>query len=246
MDNRKKERFLQRWRRYFHETALPVVFFYTDREVDGISTEPSVGHRCIFADIRQALEGKIVVLKKETIGCFGGRRYLGFEGGFRADFEYFLSCGKEGMEGERYKKSPELVKEIMKKLPSFRAPHPFMVFKRWDMVEEKDMPEVVIFFASPDVISALFTLANFDKADDNVICPFGSGCSSVVLYPYLQRFSPEPKCVLGLFDISARPYFDPSILSFAMPTERFFEMVENMDESFLRTRSWQSLRPRIL
>jgi hypothetical protein len=37
-----------------------------------------------------------------------------------------------------------------------------IVFKRWDTLDEADSPEVVIFFAPPDVISGLFTLAIAD------------------------------------------------------------------------------------
>ncbi len=39
------------------------------------------------------------------------------------DFEYFLSCGIPGkLEGERYKKSPEMVKEYLKHTPATKAP----------------------------------------------------------------------------------------------------------------------------
>jgi hypothetical protein len=45
---------------------------------------------------------------------------------------------------------------------SAKLPIVFYVFKRWDTLDEADSPEVVIFFAPPDVISGLFTLANAD------------------------------------------------------------------------------------
>ncbi|MDL5501744.1 MAG: DUF169 domain-containing protein, partial [Candidatus Methanoperedens sp.] len=76
---------------------------------------------------------------------------------------------------QRYKKSPELVKELMNKQPVFRAPAKYIVFKRWDMLEESDNPAVVIFFARPDVMSGLFTLSGFDESEPNgVIAPFGA------------------------------------------------------------------------
>jgi hypothetical protein len=53
-----------------------------------------------------------------------------------------------------------------------------------------DDPEVVIFFAQPDVLSGLFTLANYDEADPNgVFAPFAAGCGSIVHYPYLEKDS---------------------------------------------------------
>ena len=150
------------------------------------------------------------------------------------------------MKGERYKKSPDLVKESLKYVPSFKAPKEFIVFKRWDKLEESDSPEVVIFFARPDVLSGLFTLANFDEAEPNsVISPFGSGCASIVLYPYLERESNHPKAVIGMFDPSARPHVPRNMLTFSLPMSRFTRMIDNMEESFLTTDTWRRQFKRI-
>jgi len=52
-----------------------------------------------------------------------------------------------------------------------------MHFTRWDQLTETDDPDVVIFFARPEALAGLFTLANFDQGDPNgVICPMGEGC----------------------------------------------------------------------
>ena len=163
------------------------------------------------------------------------------------DFEYFLSYGIPGkLTGERYCKSPELVKEIMKHLPAFKAPGRFIVFKRWDKLEESDYPEVVIFFAEPDVLSGLFTLARFDEVEQNaVFTPFGSGCSTIVQYPYLERDSAHPRGVIGMFDISARPFVPNNVLTFSVPMNKFVTMIENMEESFLITDSWLKIQKRI-
>ena len=65
----------------------------------------------------------------------------GLPGELRPEFEYFLSYGIPGkMEGERYKKSPELVREALKMLPSFAAPGRFIVFKRWDRLHRIGLP----------------------------------------------------------------------------------------------------------
>jgi uncharacterized protein (DUF169 family) len=108
-------------------------------------------------------KGKAFCFDAESIACFGGKRYLGFSEEVRPDFDYFLSCGIPGkVEGERYKKTPELVAQSVKLAPRFKAPAKFIVFKRWDSLEKQDEPDVVIFFATPDVISGLFTLARYD------------------------------------------------------------------------------------
>ena len=68
------------------------------------------------------------------------------------------------MEGERYLRTPEHVKEFLKYQQRLPVGGKNLVFKRWDKLEEHDNPEVAIFFATPDVLSGLFTLANFDQA----------------------------------------------------------------------------------
>jgi hypothetical protein len=61
------------------------------------------------------------------------------------------------MEGERYKKSPELLLQAVNHMPKMEAPCQFTTWKRWDKLEEYDAPEVVVFFAAPDILSGLFT-----------------------------------------------------------------------------------------
>jgi hypothetical protein len=192
-------------------------------------------------------KGKSMCFDVESIGCFGGKGYLGFSEKLRPNFEYFISCGIPGeMEGERYKKSPELVKELMKNQPVFKAPAKYIVLKRWDLLEESDKLDVVIFFARPDVISGLFTLCGYDESEPNgVIAPFGAGCASIIQNPYLEKDSDQPRGFIGMFNVSARPYVSADELTFAAPINKFERMVGNMDESFLITESWKKVQKRI-
>jgi hypothetical protein len=135
---------------------------------------------------------------------------------------------------------------VVKGLPKFKAPSRYVVFKRWDKVAKDEDPQVVIFFGTPDVISGLFTLANFDVAESNgVFSPFGAGCATIVLYPFLEQSSSHPRGVLGMFDVSARPCVAADTFTFAVPMGRFVEMVGNMEESFFITGSWGKVRKRI-
>jgi uncharacterized protein (DUF169 family) len=247
METRRKEDFLTRWEKYFGGAELPIAFWYTDDEREAGRADPPKDHRCFLADLKKIRQGADLRFDLETIGCSGGRRYLGFAETVRPNFEYFLSCGIPGvLEGERYKKSPELVQEFERRSPGFTAPARHIVFKRWDRLGEKDDPAVVIFFAPPDVLSGLFTLANFDEADLNgVHCPFCAGCGSIVKYPFLERNATRPRAVLGMFDVSARPYVPGQTLSFAVPMNKFAAMAANMDESFLTTKSWKTIRGRM-
>ncbi|MBN2688248.1 MAG: DUF169 domain-containing protein, partial [Deltaproteobacteria bacterium] len=152
MDKALRDSFTKKWNKYFPGADLPIGFYYTDVKEDKWMAKPAKGHRCIIGDLAQVRKGKTRCFDVHTIGCEGGRRYLGFQEHQRPDFEYFLSYGIPGrLEGERYKKSPELVKEVMKQQALFKAPAKYIVFKRWDVMEESDEPLVIIFFAPPDV-----------------------------------------------------------------------------------------------
>ncbi|MGD0352309.1 MAG: DUF169 domain-containing protein [Dehalococcoidia bacterium] len=247
METSYKEKFTMLWKKYFNGAELPITFYYTDEEGHADLVKPGSVHRCVIAALLKVRKGTSLCFGADSVGCFGGKRYLGFEENIRPDFEYFLSCGIPGkMEGERYKKSPELVKESMQYSPASKATARYIVFKRWDMLETSDDPQVVISFAEPDVLAGLFTLASFDEADPSgVMAPFGSGCSTIVYYPYLQIESMRPKGIIGMFDISARPFVPKNVLTFSVPMNKFIRMIENMRESFLITDSWAKVKKRI-
>jgi uncharacterized protein (DUF169 family) len=247
MDMNLKEKFIELWKTYFNGSELPMVFYYTDQGGRVEVVKPPSGHQCFIGVLSKVRRGTSLCFDINSIGCGGGKKYLGFTEDIMPNFEYFLSCGiPRKLEGERYKKSPELVKETMKKMPQFKAPAKFIVFKRWDRLENLDDPEVAIFFARPDVLSGLFTLTNFDETEPNgVFAPFSSGCGSMVQYPYLEKNSVRPRGVLGMFDPSARPYIPEDTFTFALPMNKFIRMIENMKESFLVTASWGKVRARI-
>jgi uncharacterized protein (DUF169 family) len=247
MDMQLKERFLERWKKYFDGANPPITFYYSNETGDLELVKPPSGHQCFIGVLSRVQKGASLVFDAASMGCPGGKRYVGFTDEIMPNFEYFLSCGIPGkLEGERYKKTPELVKEAMKNMPVFKAPAQFIVFKRWDKLEQADRPEVVIFFAPPDILSGLFTLTNFDEAEPNgIFTPFSAGCGTIVQYPYLEKDSTRPRGVLGMFDVSARPFVPKETLSLALPMNKFERMVENMDESFLITPSWDKVRGRI-
>lgn len=247
MDMKIKETCIGLWGKYFDRAELPIVFYYTDRQGCAELVKPPSGHRCVIAELSNVRRGRALCFDAHSIGCGGGKKHLGFAEEIMPNFEYFLSYGIPGkLEGERYKKSPELVKEAMKRSPQFKAPARFIVFKRWDMLEKLDNPEVVVFFAPADVLSGLFTLANFDETELNaVFAPFAAGCGSIVQYPYLEKDSDSPRCVVGMFDVSARPYVPEDALTFSVPINKFLRMIENMEESFLITPSWSKVKKRL-
>ncbi|MDY6801622.1 MAG: DUF169 domain-containing protein [Bacteroidota bacterium] len=242
-----RDHFIKQWKKYFGNAELPVAFYYnktTDTEVVTAKKEWS----CFICDLVPVRKGHNLSFNKSSLGCGGARRYLGYSDKMRPNFEYFLSCGIPGeLEGERYKQTPEMVNELMKNHQTIPANNRNIIFKRWDKLTEKDQPEVVIFFAKPDVLSGLFALANFDQTDPNggAITPFAAGCCSIVHYPYMEINKENPRAVIGMFDTSARPCVSDNTLTFALPMKKFEKIISYMDESFLITDTWETIRKRI-
>lgn len=247
MDIKVRDRFTELWKRYFNDASLPLAFQFTDDAAKAPRASKSKGHRCIIADLGLVKRGKSLLFDSENLGCMGSRRYLGFAGSLCPEFNYFLSCGIPGkVEGERYKKSPEMVGEFMQKSTFMDAPKSNIVFRRWDMLMEDDEPEVVIFLERPDVIAGLYTLSNYDRSDPfSVITPFGSACMTTMMYPLLEGRNENPRSVLGLWDPSARPFVPPGTLSLSMPFKRLLALIEFMEESFLSTPTWEMIQHRI-
>jgi uncharacterized protein (DUF169 family) len=239
--------FLPRWDEYFPGAALPICYFYTDDPLEQDLEDTINQDRCLIGNLQRVQDGHSYVYDAHTPGCSGGKRYSGFSSKLRPNFEYFLSCGIPGeLDGERYKKSPQLVEEYLKNHPPFEAPAKYLVFKRLDKLTPTENPSAVIFFAAPDVLSGLFTLANYDHSDPNgVVTPMGSGCASIINYPYQEAQVENPRCILGMFDVSARPSMPAEKLTFTIPMRRFEQMVHNMDESFLISKSWDLVRKRM-
>lgn len=201
---------------------------------------------CVIAMLAAAAKGKIAAFTRETTPCLGGRAGLAFEKYPLGWIEYFLSCGGNGVERcERYKKNPELARKFIVDVPNAlieRLPprKKFLLFKPLELVEEK--PEVVIFLANADQISALVTLANYDSPNNDAVkILFGAGCAQTFLYPLAEK----KFCFVGLTDPSARKFLDKDLLSFAVSYEKFLELESCAAGSFLTADAWQKIFGRI-
>ncbi len=173
---------------------------------------------------------------------------MGFLEKARPNIEYFLSCGIPGeLEGERYIKTPELARKYFGTMKPKPAPANYCVFKPVEHFQGGDVkPEVVAFFATPDILSGLFTLTNYAlETTDAVYAPFGSGCSTILTYPLKEAEKEAPRAVIGMFDVSARPMVENETLTISMPYSVFSKLLENVFESFLQTESWKKVLNRI-
>ena len=242
--------YTEQWKAFQEALGLkepPLGVYYTNDKPEGIT--PKAGVRaCMIGLLKQARKkGKTVFFDRDHFGCPGGGYYMGFLETPRPNIEYFLSCGIAGqMEGERYIKTPELAREYFGRMKPRPAPATYCVFDPIEKFQEEKKPEVVAFFAPPDILSGLFTLTNYSlERTDAVHAPFGSGCSSILTHPLREAEKQEPSAILGMFDVSARPMVEKDGLTLSMPYPVFLKLLENVSGSFLETESWKKLRERI-
>src|SRR4030066_1752963 len=200
----------------FGMSGAPVLFRYADDLPRGTLSPPEGGRVCLFALLgKTRTEGVPVALSPSHHGCPGGGYYLGFLETPREGIEYFLSCGIPGkMEGERYIRTPELARARFAKGPVRPAPKRYGLFTRADTPHSPAPPEVVIFFASPDLLAGLPFLASFARGDDAVTAPVSSGCGAIVTLPLAGGVRSDPRAGMGLFALSARPYGEKTLWPF--------------------------------
>lgn len=243
----------------------PVAIIFTDEKPEGALQFKEGRWGCVVSMLNSAAKGRTAVFDRKTYGCGGGGVGLGFGNTFNnvpGGIEYLLSKGnKEFCEseigknivknmphlshGEGYKKTPEFAKSFVDALPYYDVPTEYVVFKPLENLLPDEKPEVVVFLAVPDQISALVVLANYARhGGDNVIVPWGAGCHTIGIIPLNEGRSDNPKGVIGLVDISARKYVEKDILSFSVPYKMFLEMEDNVEESFLTMDEWLKVKER--
>ncbi len=231
---------------------------------------------CVMWLVASAAKGRTAVCDRKTFGCQGGAVGVGFGNEYRnfaggeEGFFHFLSTGNDATEagrqaaekvkpylrkeaydnfvhGERYRKSPDLVRKFVQNLPIVDIPAKYVVFKPLSGVDRgKESPQTIIFFADPDQLSALVVLANYGREDnDGVIIPHAAGCQTIGIYPYREAKNGKQRAVVGLTDLSARVHMNrqlaPNLMTFAVPLALFDEMEGNVEGSFLGRHTWQSL-----
>jgi hypothetical protein len=59
------------------------------------------------------------------------------------------------------------------------------------------------------------------------------------------EWAERPRAVIGMFDPSARPCVPEDVLTFAVPIKKFEKMIGYMEETFLITETWKTVRKRI-
>jgi uncharacterized protein (DUF169 family) len=246
----------------------PIGMFYTDKEpAEGFAPKPGYlptplmeargevewqevwrNFDCVMGLVWRARRlGKPAYFDKDRYGCLGGAFYLGFQKPQLDFITYYVSSGIPGVtEGERYLDSPQAVRDFFNTIDPRPAPARFCVFKPLSQFGPGETPEVVSFFARPEIISGLHVLAGFVTNDFEAVCaPFGADCSYIVTWPLHYLAQGRLKAVLGGWDPSARKFLKPDELSFAVPWEMFQRMARRWPESFLTTPTWANVKKKI-
>lgn len=229
--------FIQNYKEAFGEKApLPLLFFYGETPM--AETEKING--CFFKGLKAVREGRPISLRAETIGCGGGKFYTGFSP-MPEHIPAFVSTK------ERYKQTPEMVREFIEQAEVKLTEKKFLHFVRLDQAESFAQMEGLLFFATPDRLSGLCAWAFYDNnAPDAVTALFGSGCSTVVANAVRENRKQGTRTFLGLFDPSVRPYVGADELSFVIPHSRFQTMYHTIRACCLfGTQAWAKVKARI-
>jgi len=94
----------------------------------------------------------MISMSGESIGCGGGKFYTGFTP-MPEHVPNFVSLK------ERYKQTPEMVLEGIKKIDVQRATKQYIHFARIDRLTSFEDVEGLLFLATPDILSGLVTWA---------------------------------------------------------------------------------------
>jgi uncharacterized protein (DUF169 family) len=259
-----------------HLKHHPVALLWTNEKPDDSLQFHEDKWGCVMAMFAQAATGKTAVFDRQTFGCLGGgvglgfgNQYVNWRGGIDC-FYGFLSNGnaqradaseiagqiartgrkvsvERFLHGEGLVKSPELAKVFVDSIPIVDIPYRYVVFKPLETVDaQREEPQVVIFPVNADQLSALVSLANYDRGTlDAVSIQPVAGCQSIGILAYKEGTSDRPRAVIGLTDIAARTYtaatLGHDILTFAVPMKMFREMESNVRGSFLDKETWHSL-----
>lgn len=216
----------------------PVAVLKAQHPPEGVAPRPC---GCIIPLLAAAAQGQAAALTADSVGCPGGKFGLGLVPQAPEGLAGFLTTGGGGRPGLRYKEAPCLMETYLHHLPPTEPPA-CLVFRPLDQLQPGEAPLAVVFLVNPHQLSALATLASYDRAPlENVKLLFGAGCAQAVQYALCAQEAGEDTCYVGLTDPSARLHLDRDLLAFSLPYRRFRELEEKADGSFLTQSTWQSL-----
>lgn len=203
---------------------------------------------CVMGNIWRARKKKTAAyFDAQHFGCPGGAFWLGFMKPQTETIIHYVSTGiPDRMAGELYCDSPDELRRMFDYIDPRPAPKRYCVVKPVNLFEAHEAPEVVAFFARPESLCGLHQLAVFVTNDPEVVAsPWGAACTGLITWPLKYLANGENKAVLGGWDPSARKFFKTDELTFTVSNAMFTQMLERFRESFLTTKTWETVRKKI-
>ena len=226
---------------------LPVGMFFSESKPENAISFKSKGNGCILPLIFKSAQGKTVAIDQDTTGWNCSAFYLGYQNWIFEGIECFLSDGVvNGREGERFIKTSQQAKSFVEFYRPETLTTKVTVFKPLSDFEPDETPELVIFFVNPDELSALVYLLHFNapESEDRIVTRFISGCGSIVTLPMKLLKEGKMQAVWGMHDISVRRRLPKELMTLTMPYELLAEITKDIDQSFIITDSWKSIKER--
>ena len=243
------------------------IFFTDEKPAEGFSPKPTdlptrekemkneIDWQAVFSQFSCVLGNIWLARKKKTaayisakqFGCPGGAFWLGFLKPQTDTIIHYVSTGiPDRMKGEFYCDSPDNLRQMFEYVDPEPATHEFCVFKSINSFTAEETPNLVAFFARPEVLAGLHQLATFVTNDPEIVAsPWSAACGGLVAWPLHYLSKGLNRAVLGGWDPSARKFFKTDELSFTVPFGMFTEMINRFDDSFLKTDTWENMHKKI-
>jgi hypothetical protein len=205
---------------------------------------------CFFRNIwlvRQ--KGQAAWLSHEECGCMGGGFFTGIYGPYLEFGVSFVSTGdpQAHVEGEHYLPSKESMRTFLADITPPKASGKYCVLMPLKSFNDDNPPLTVTFFARPEVLSGLYSLAMYATGDHNcVVTPFGPGCGGILAWPIVYKERGLEKAVIGGFDISARKFMNADELTFSVTLDFYRKMLAVIEPSALTRHTWALTRKKVL
>ena len=211
-----------------------VGWYFSSEEIENSFIFKKEKWACMFMYLKMVInKGKRIRFSGDNVNaCTGPAEFFGFNE-LEDDGGVFL------VETERFFKTLEISQAYTKESASLIHPpkDTYLYMEKLENIDNAEEIEVVnIFPADLTNLTKLITLSGYDSVTslmDNVLIPNCSGCQSIFEIPYNQKFKEHPKSIIGLMEPMVRNFVPKDMVSFSVPANRFIEMANNIEGSFL-------------
>ena len=248
----------------------PIVLIKTDEKPEDALAPKAGRGGCVMSFVAQTIaKRKVTAFGRENITCGGVSAGFGWGTGFKtdADREFqatFLSLGLESakdkdvllerlsylpkptqemfMKGERIFCNFETAYENIKNRPLYDEGE-YVVFKPIELLEEDEVPDVVVFTLNAMELSAILQLnGSFRCENTHILTPQASACQAIGTITFQQAENDNPVPVLSPIDFAARAHMRRLIpdeyMNLSMPWKLFMKLEELSKNSVFQTHFW--------